>query len=184
MLMSRHIMRTTPEGGVVSRAVLIAFCAAICMAGCGTSERDVVQAIQQDFPVIEQMRITDYYSYSPPDGPRCEYFAYVRGRFLTDRSLAACAGYLSLGPTNLDSQARSDLDLFMQESERHEPRLTTVSRVEFSAEGKVASGGFSVGGSMTSYVYAPGEAEAYASSPRSDCAEAINADWYREWDCH
>lgn len=166
--------------------------AAISFSGCqsGLRPSDIVASLKADLPKIEQLKVTSLYI-APPSaegsaGGCGDSFDYPRGNFATDPTTKACiASLLDSGVVLLafDAQARADLDSILRDSEQRGPRLVDVHWVQHSPSGQLVFGSFSVVGDENGYVYAPGKAVDYASQPRSDCAEAIDADWFREWSC-
>jgi len=158
--------------------LLAATALAAALVGCQPNAADEVSAIQSQFQVVEQLRVTNLMIV---DG--CDYLVYSRGAFVTDLSSRECDVDV-LGPhprVAFDAQARNDLDSVRAMSQANRPRLQHAF-VKFTSAGKVApdsSFGFS---QDVDYVYRP-SADTRAGFVDSTCAEQVNADWYRTWSC-
>ena len=158
--------------------LLAATALAAALVGCQPNAADEVSAIQSQFQVVEQLRVTNLMIV---DG--CDYLVYSRGAFMTDPSSRECDVDV-LGPhprVAFDAQARNDLDSVRAMSQANRPRLQHAF-VKFTSAGKVApdsSFGFS---QDVDYVYRP-SADTRAGFVDSTCAEQVNADWYRTWSC-
>jgi hypothetical protein len=155
--------------------------AAAMVAACssGPKPSDLTTSLRADFAMVERLHVNIAVLSEMAD---CRELDYSRGAFVTDPGSEACAT-LVLGHgivSAFDTQAKADAEALQRDSELHGPRLEFASAF-YSDDGRLISGYFGLLGVADGYGYMPGKARDYR--PDSTCGEAVDADWFRSFEC-
>jgi hypothetical protein len=162
------------------KAIALVLIGLIATTAVGCQSRDPaadVRSLEADFSAVEQLHVIGFAHFDDCG----DYLDYPRGTFVTD--LQRCfEGYPSADSRLVfDAQAKADLSALLSATEAHGPRLQSAD-VLYQPGGGVGPGsafGFSEG---LYYVYKPSD-ERKAGFVDSTCAEQVNADWYKTWQC-
>ena len=144
---------------------------ALVIAGCGPNRADAVADLEALFPTLAEYGVTNYYRTN-----ECEYIVYGRGAFTTAPDTFECDIDVE-GPrqrSQIDDQARADLDAIYRESERHGARIQQANP-EYGPDGSIVGGSFGFEECRT-YIFEPGWGELPEAD--SETYSAIDADWW------
>lgn len=141
------------------------------IVGCGPSPSDAVADLEALLPTLAAYGVTHLHRTD-----ECEYIIYSRGAFTSVPGAFDCDIDVE-GPqqrSEIDDQARADLDAIYRESERNGALIQTAYP-EYGPDGSIVGGtfGFEV---CRSYIFEPGWSELPEAD--SETYTAIDADWW------